>query len=366
VSAPKRVINFGIIGTGKSAHNFAKALTSTRHGKLIAVGSRKKERAKKFAKEFRLPFYLSSYEKLANNSEVDVIYIATPNACHKDNALTCLNAGKNVLIEKSFSTNFKDAKILINLAIEKRLFLMEAMWTRFLPAFNKMEQLIDSGEIGELKSFNATLGQPSVISKDSNLFNYPMGGGATLDLGIYLVFWAHYLFGIPARVQSDMYYGDADVDLTTSTILSYDQGRYAHISSSIITRFTNNGIIYGTKGAIEIHQPLYCPTAISVIKYSKASRLMGKQSILSSVLSIVKRISLLKNLYINYPLLGRYILRKDIKKTIYMPIKGNGLQYMIEEVSNHLLGNNSQIIPLDETLAIMETIDKIKSTPNAG
>ena len=310
----KKIIRWGIVGTGKSAHNFAKALSIINNGSLVAVASRSEDNATSFSKEFNLPLSFSSYKCLANSADVDIVYIATSNSCHKGNAELFLNAGKHVLIEKPFTTNAKDAEILISLAKKHNLFLMEAMWTRFIPAFNKVEQLIESEEIGEVVSFHSTLGQPSKIDKNSNLFNTDMGGGSTLDLGVYLVFWSHYLFGIPTNVQSDVYYGATDVDLTTSTILSYDQGRYAHISSSIVTRFSNNGVIYGTKGAIEIHQPLYCPTKISIIKYSKYSGLIGQQSILSKALQKVKSISLLQNLYINYPLFGRFILRNNIKR----------------------------------------------------
>jgi len=253
----KKIINWGIIGTGKAAHNFAKAFALTKCGKLIAIGSRDKERAKNFAQEFDLFLNFSSYSQLANSSEVDIVYIATPNSCHKENALLCLNSGKNVLIEKPFTTNVQDTKTLIDLAIKNNLFLMEAIWTRFIPAFNKIEQLINSGEIGEIKAFQATLGQPSIINQDSNLFNNSIGGGSLLDLGVYPIFWSQFLFGPPTRVQSNLYSGNTDVDITSSILLNYDQGRQANISSSIVTRFANNGVIYGTKGAIEIHQPLY-------------------------------------------------------------------------------------------------------------
>ena len=360
----KKVINWGVIGTGKAAHNFAKALTITKHGKLIAIGSRDKEKAKKFAQEFDLSLNFSSYLQLANNSEVDIVYIATPNSCHKENALLCLNSGKNVLIEKPFTTNVQDTKTLIDLAIKNNLFLMEAIWTRFIPAFNKIEQLINSGEIGEIKAFQATLGQPSIINQDSNLFNNSIGGGSLLDLGVYPIFWSQFLFGPPTRVQSNLYSGNTDVDITSSMLLNYDQGRQANISSSIVTRFANNGIIYGTKGAIEIHQPLYCPTAVSIIKYKEAvASAKNKKSFLSKILDKLKSFPILQNLYVNYPLLGQYILKNRRKTTIYFPIKGNGLQYMAEEVSNYLINQpmDSKIIPLTVTMSISETIHQAKS-----
>jgi predicted dehydrogenase len=358
-----QVVSWGIIGTGKSAHNFARALGITKNAKLLAVGSRNKEKANNFSKEFGVPFSFSSYQQLANSSKIDIVYIATPNSYHKESALLCLNAGKNVLIEKPFTTSIQDAEMLISEAKKNNLFLMEAMWTRFTPAFEKIDQLVKSGDIGKIISFHATLGQPSIINQDSNLFKRSMGGGSLLDLGVYPFFLAQFFFGSPVRVQGYRYCGDTDVDLTTSIVLSYDRDRFVNISTSIVTRFMNNGMIYGTEGAIEIHEPLYCPTAISIIKYSKISNMVASKSILSKLLRKIKRINLLKNLYINYPLLGKFFLRNTVKKTIYMPIKGNGLQYMAEEVSSHLLGKNtvnSKIIPLNETLAVLKVIDKIK------
>ena len=219
-------------------------------------------------------------------------------------------------------------------------------------------------DIEGIKAFQATLGQPSIINQDSNLFNNSMGGGSLLDLGVYPIFWSQFLFGPPTRVQSNLYSGNTDVDITSSILLNYDQGRQANISSSIVTRFANNGIIYGTKGAIEIHQPLYCPTAVSIIKYKEAvASAKNKKSFLSKILDKLKSFPILQNLYVNYPLLGQYILKNRRKTTIYFPIKGNGLQYMAEEVSNYLINQpmDSKIIPLTVTMSISETIHQAKS-----
>ena len=359
MSAPK-FIHWGIIGTGKSAHNFAHALSMTKYGNLIAIGSRNKQRAKEFSNKFHLLEYFSSYLQLVNNSKIDIVYVATPNACHKKDVLLCLNAGKGVLVEKPFTTNIEDAKVLIDVAAEKNLFLMEAMWTRFIPAFNKVEQLISSGEIGEVRSFHATLGQPSIVNKKSNLFNGSMGGGSLLDLGVYPIFWSEFLFGPPTKIQSNIDCGNTDVDLTSSIILSYKNGKQSNIMSSIVTRFSNNGIIYGTKGAIEIHQPLYCPTTISVTRYPK-DNLENKKLLIGKILSVAKRSLFLRNLYANYPLLGQFIGRTN-KSTISFPIRGNGLQYMANEVSDYLANQieGSKIIALSDTMSVVRTIELAK------
>jgi len=359
----KKIINWGIIGTGKSAHNFAQALSITKRGKLMAVASRSQDNAENFARRFDLSFYFSSYKELANSSKIDIVYIATPNSCHKDNAVLCLNAGKNVLIEKPFTTNAKDAEILINLAKKHKLFLMEAMWTRFLPAFDKIDALIKDGEIGEVTAFNASLGQPSIFNKESNIFSEKMGGGAVLDLGVYLVFWSNFLFGMPKKVQNDVHYASNNIDLTSSSILSYSKGKHAYISSSIVNRFSSKGVIYGTKGSIEVQQPLYCPTSFNIVRYSNVLVTHKENSITSALLKKLKNISLFQNLYLNYPIVGSFLFRNKVKKTIHVPIKGNGLQYMAENVSNHLLGcndKNSNVFPLEETFRIMKTIEKIR------
>ena len=354
-------IKWGIVGTGKSAYNFAKALSLSETGKLIAVASRSDNKAKDFANFFNLPLCFSTYKALSNSLEVDIVYIATPNSCHKGNAELFLKAGKNVLIEKPFTTNVKDAEILANLAKKHNLFLMEAMWTRFVPIFDKIESLINSNEIGEILAFHGSIGQSSKIDEKSSLFKREMGGGATLDLGVYLIYWAYYIFGRPTAIQSNSYNGGTNVDLTTTTILSYGRGKYAQIASSIVTRFSNGGIIYGTKGSIEINHPLYCPTSISICKYPKADTLIEHDTIFGKILTKIKHNSYLKNIYFNYPFLRSFFF----KKSVYMPIKGSGLQYMVEGVSRYLLNDNTinkKMISIEDTLAIMEIIDKINST----
>jgi dihydrodiol dehydrogenase / D-xylose 1-dehydrogenase (NADP) len=355
-----KVINWGILGTGKSAHNFAQSFKFVKYGRLVAVGSRDKNKANKFAKEFNLPFSFSSYSRLASNSEVDIVYVATPNSCHKDNALLCLNSGKSVLIEKPFAVNSEEVKILTDTAKNNNLFIMEAIWTRFIPAFDKVEQLIRRGEIGKIVSFNASLGQSSIVNKNNNLFNNLMGGGSLLDLGIYPIFWSEFIFNSSSSVQSVLHYGDTDVDLTSSIIINYSKGRQSVISSSIITRFTNNGFIYGTDGMVEIHQPLYCPTAISVVKYKKNHSLKNKALFFDKIRNLL----FFKNLYANFPLLGQFVLRSTIKKTFYFPIKGNGINYMVNEVSKYLTSNkdnkDNKIIPLSTTMSISKIISKAK------
>jgi predicted dehydrogenase len=358
----KEKINWGILGTGKAAYNFAKALSITKNAELVAVASRDEGRAKNFANKFGLLLYFSDYSHLASSSEVDVIYIATPNSCHKDNAVLCLNAGKGVLIEKPFTTNAKDAEILIDLAKKNNLFLMEAMWTRFIPAFNKVEQLIKSGEIGEVMSFQATIGQPSEINKNNNLFKKSMGGGSLLDLAVYPIFWAQYFLGRPIRAQGDLYCGDTDVDLTSSIILSYNKGKYANISSSIITRLISDGVIYGTKGYIEICPPLYCPTVINVIKYGGVNKIKSKKTFFNRIVDRLKKNTLARNLYVNHLWLGQRVLGNVKKTTIRMPIKGNGMQYMIDEVSNYLINQTTEdnLVTLTITINSLKIIDSIK------
>ena len=358
-----KIINWGIMGSGKRAYDFAKSLATIKHGRLVAVASRNHDRAMDFANTFQISQYYSSYSQLANNSEIDIVYIATPNSCHKENALICLNANKGVLVEKPFTTNADDAKILIDLSQKKKLFLMEAMWTRFIPAFDRIDRLIQSDTIGEVRFFTATLGLPSRVDLKSNLFNSVMGGGSILDLGVYPIFLSEYFFGSPMTVKSSAYYGDTDVDLMTTVILNYSRGRQASITSSITNRLSNNGYIYGTKGMIEIHQPLYCPTALTVVSYGKEEHVKGGSILMKKALDYARSSSLLKNLYANHPLIGQFLLRNRRKFTINLPIKGNGLQYMAEDVSNYLINrpSKSNIIPLSSTMSVMQTIEKIRA-----
>jgi predicted dehydrogenase len=204
--------HWGIIGTGKIAKEFATGLAVLPEAELVAVGSRTAESANRFANMFGVPHRHASYEALVNDSNVDVVYVATPHSLHKENSLLCLQAGKAVLCEKPFTINAAEAETVIRLAREKKLFLMEAMWTRFIPLVVKVRQLLADRVIGDVQMLVADLGFLVDFDPLHRLFAPQLGGGALLDLGVYPVSLASMIFGPPSRITGMAQLGKTGVD----------------------------------------------------------------------------------------------------------------------------------------------------------
>ena len=220
-------IRWGILGTGWMARHFASGLQFLPEAKLLAVGSRSLGRAQEFARQFNLPFAHGDHAALANNSEVDVVYIATPNNKHKEDCFLCLNAGKAILCEKPFAINATESREIIALARQKGLFCMEAMWMRFMPLGQKVKELVEQGTIGDICMMSADFGYPVEFSPENRFFNPQLGGGALLDRGVYGLSLAFQLLGAPSGIASQASIGKSGVDEQMATILSYPQGALA-------------------------------------------------------------------------------------------------------------------------------------------
>jgi predicted dehydrogenase len=244
---------WGILGTGWIASQFARDLAYAADGELVAVGSRTKESANKFAEEFAVPRAWGSYEELANDSGVDAIYVATPHPAHRENVMTCLRAGKAVLCEKPFTVNSKETEEMIACARENNVFLMEAMWTRFLPAIRQVRQWLSEQRIGEVRLVEADFGFRADINPEGRLFNLHLGGGSLLDAGIYPVSFASMILGArPAKILSTAHIGETGVDEQFTAIFEYESGSAASLSGAIRLGLTNEAFIFGTKGHIHI------------------------------------------------------------------------------------------------------------------
>ena len=204
---PLRKTRWGILSTGGIAHKFARSALNIPGASLVAVGSRTQEAADTFGEEFHIPHRHASYEALASDPEVDIIYIATPHNFHYANARLCLEAGKPALVEKAFTLNAPQAADLIALSRQKRLFLMEAMWSRFLPCMVKVRQLVQSGVIGELRMVKADLCFRAEYRPEWRLLNPNLAGGALLDVGCYVVSFASMLLGNPTQVSGMSFIG---------------------------------------------------------------------------------------------------------------------------------------------------------------
>lgn len=247
------MINFGIIGLGKIAHKFAQDITLVPGARLYAVASRDKLKAQEFATTHGAEHHYESYKELVNNPEVAVVYIATPNNFHYRHVLLCLQAGKAVVCEKPFAINSKQAVEMIALAQEKKLFLMEALWTRFIPATQKVLELINQGLIGELTRVTADFGFAAEQDSSKRLFNNALGGGSLLDIGIYPIYLSVLLLGYPQKINATAKMHYTNVDAECSIILAYSGGAQAVLDASFLATTPTEAIIEGTQGAIYMH-----------------------------------------------------------------------------------------------------------------
>lgn len=255
-------LKWGIMGTGWAAEHFTKDLVHVTNGEGFAVGSRTQDKADQFAKEQGLPRAYGSYEQLLQDSEVDVIYVATPYPLHHDNVMAALKAGKAVLCEKPFMVNSAELEEMIKLAGKRGLFLMEAMWTRFLPAIVKTREWIKEGRIGEIRLVKAEFGFCTDQNPQGRLLNPQLGGGALLDAGVYPLSFASMVFGThPVRIHSVVNFGKTGVDEQFSVLLDYGVGRSASLHGAIRLNMTNDAYVYGTEGMIYVPSFLNTRTA---------------------------------------------------------------------------------------------------------
>jgi len=309
--------NWGIIGTGNIASQFARGLKFTPDAQLIAVGSRSQESADKFGDTFNIPKRYPTYEALVADPEVEVVYISTPHPFHFENTMLCLEAGKHVLCEKPFAMNITEARSMVGAARHKKLFLMEAMWTRFIPAMVKVKELIAAGTIGELRMLTADFGYRAGFNPKSRLLDPELGGGALLDVGVYPISLASMLFGTPQSISAKAHIGETGVDEQIALIFQYGDGQLAQLSAAVRTQTPQEAWIIGTEGSIHITPEWWHPVGFTLIKRGQAPE------------------------------------HFDI------PFVGNGYQFEAIEVGWALRAGEleSPIMSLDESLEIMQMMD---------
>ena len=315
-------IRWGILSTGTIATKFATGLQAVADAELLAVGSRSQTAADAFADQFNIERRYSSYEALVQDADIDVIYIGTPHSFHKENTLLCLNHGKAVLCEKPFAINAKEAEIMIQTAREKSIFLMEAMWSRYLPVMQRVRELLADGVIGDVVQLMADFGFKNTFNPKHRLYDPALGGGALLDIGIYPVSMASMIFGTPNRIQSLAYLGQSGVDENGAIILAYKNNpALAIITTSMRVQSHRSAIINGTKGRIRLPDSWW-----------KTPRFTLE-------------------------------IHQGETTEIEVPITGNGYNYQAIEVGRCLRAGllESDIMPLDETLSVMQTADTIRA-----
>ncbi len=310
---------WGLIGTGGIAETFAADLMFTDSGRATAVGSRHIDSANRFADRFDIPNRHASYEALVADPDVDVVYVATPHPMHHANALLALRAGKPVLVEKAFTMNAAEAEELVAVARAEGLFLMEAMWTRFLPHTAEIRHLIGDGVLGDIVSVTADHGQWFPKDPDFRLFAPELGGGALLDLGVYPVSFASMVLGKPNRIVTLIDPAFTGVDGQTSMLFGYASGAQAILSCTLSAKSPTRGAVIGTDARIEIDGDFYAPTSFTLIS------------------------------------------RTGERTHFDAPHEGRGLWHQADEVARCLREGllESPLMPLDESVSIMQTMDAV-------
>ncbi|GEL95304.1 Gfo/Idh/MocA family protein [Cellulomonas composti] len=257
-------IRWGILGPGRIASAFADAVAQHTRAQLVAVGSRHRDRAQRFATAHGIPTTHVGYDRLVEDPHVDVVYVATPHSQHLEHALLAIRAGKHVLVEKAFTRNTGEAEQVFAAAREAGVFVMEAMWTRFLPHVAALHQVIDAGEIGEIVSLTADHGQPMAFDPASRLYAPELAGGALLDLGVYPVSFAHDLLGVPDRVHAIGALTSTGVDGQISIVLEYGERAQASLSTTLWAKTPTVAHISGTEGYVEVAGNFYGPSSFRV------------------------------------------------------------------------------------------------------
>ncbi|MBZ9777533.1 Gfo/Idh/MocA family oxidoreductase [Psychroflexus sp. CAK8W] len=260
----KKNHNWGIIGLGGIAHKFASDLNDVEGAQLYAVASRTLEKARNFASEFDVETAYGSYEALAKDPKVDIIYIATPHVFHYENTMMCLEHGKAVLCEKPMAINAEQLKTMIQASKEKSLFLMEGLWTNFMPHLQKVHQLNQYETYGKCLKVEADFSFKAKFDTEKRLFNKDLGGGALLDIGIYPVFLALKLLGSPQEMEATCEFSSTGIDISNQINFKYASGATAKLSSSFAKTTPSKAKIYFEKATVEFGSRFHQTDKLSI------------------------------------------------------------------------------------------------------
>jgi len=318
-------LKWGILGLGKIAHKMAQDLALSDSSKLQAVASRSATKAKYFASTYQVSIALDSYQALCEQPDLDIIYIATPHAFHYEHSMMALKAGKSVLCEKPMGMSAQEVQSLSNYAQEQGLFLMEGLWTRFMPATQKVLDLIQSGSIGEIESLEADFSFKANYDPQGRLFNPNLGGGALLDIGIYPLYLSLLLLGKADELKLKAQIGETGVDEACDMELAYTNGSKAYLSSSFLEDGSVEATIRGSKGKITMHRRFHHCERISV-------------------------------------------KTKDESYALDIPIRGLGYFHEIQEVEHCLAEGQSQskLHSLENSLQLAQELDRALALIKAG
>ncbi len=317
----EKKIKWGILGTGHISNKFAIALAFLPEAELVAVASRNLETAKQFAEKHNVPKAYGSYDEMANDPEIDVVYIGTPHAFHLENSVMCMRKGKAVLCEKALTINGAEAREMVRVAREENVFLMEAMITRHVPLVKKVLKWIEEGRIGEVRMVKASRCARGEFPPGARQLNPDLGGGSLLDVGIYVISFASMIYiKPPVEAVGLCHIGSLGSDEQGVAVLKYDKGEIADLSYALRTVASNEAYILGAEGYIKVFDVFAVPTKASL-----------------------------------------FVNRLEVE-TIEEPIVGNALNYEAEEVMRCLKAGlkESPLMPLDESTQIMEIMDHLR------
>lgn len=352
-----KTIRWGILGAGRVARDFAQGLKALPDAELAGVASRTQATAQEFARQVPVGRVYPGYRELVADPSIDVIYVATPHQRHVDDCTLCLEHGKPVLCEKPFTVNSRQARQVIELARRRKLFCMEAMWMRFIPAMQRVRELVQSGVIGDIRMLTADFGVATEYSATSRFFDPAHAGGALLDRGVYAISFASMVLGEPSGVVGQAGMAPTGVDEHSAVLLSYPKGRLAVLAASLTGYTSNEAAIIGTRGKIRIHAPFYCPERISVVRYTPGSAGGAGGGLKQRIVASARQQALVRRTFA----LVKPLVHRDTKQ-IKLPIAGNGYNYEAAEVMRCLRAGEleSPVMPLDETLRIMQTMDQVR------
>jgi predicted dehydrogenase len=257
-------VRWGIVGPGRIASRFVRDFPHVPQAELVAVASRSAERAATFAAEHRIDRVHDSYRAIIEDDGVDVLYVATPHTQHRAIALAAIRAGKAVLIEKSFTVSPAATVEIVMAAREAGVFVMEAMWTRFLPVIVRMRELIADGAIGAVQAVQADLGVRAANDPNDRFFNPAIGGGALFDVGVYPISFAQMVLGTPDRVTAHGVLGPSGVDVEEAVLLGFPDGRSAHLFASLRCATPGQSRVFGTGGWIDVLPRFHHPERMVV------------------------------------------------------------------------------------------------------
>ena len=314
-------MKWGILSTGGIADQFTRDVLRLPDHRIAAVGSRDLARANEFADRFAIKKRHGNYQDLFNDPDVDAIYVATHHPLHARDTIAALEAGKPVLCEKPFAMSYAETKAMVDTARKKNLLLMEAMWARYLPHMIRIREIIASGVLGEIVSVRADHGQWFRLDPEFRLFKPELGGGALFDLGVYPISFAHMVLGSPEKITARSTKAFTGVDGQTSIIMEYKSGAHAILNATNLAATPNRALIIGRDARIEIDRTYYAPTTFRVINHKDE------------------------------------IIDGWDKKYV-----GHGLREEAIEFARCLRAGEkeSPMMPLDETLAVMASIDEVK------